>query len=557
MDLYLKEFEKLNEYQKNAITSTDKYILLNAAVGSGKTTVLAFRVLYLHYALQVPLKDMVVLTFTKRATLEMINRITFFGEHLIEDMKYFGTFHGVARLILSESPIIESLGYESDFKVIDNDEASKMLLEIIENDKLKIKYRAKLIKRVDEFKNGKPLYGIMKKNDDIDVLVRLYNEEKVKRNVMDFDDIIENCNNILNKPLNPCPKYIIVDEFQDTDYKQFDLIKRIAGDNTNIFCIGDPNQIIYSWRSGNLNENIFNKFKKEFSPKEMGLPLNYRSTRTIIEAANSFLYGTVIQGTKDYGSLIKVLKHHDAFNEACYITEAIKKFHSEGVLYKDMAVLFRRKVQLDGLLNVLCRSEIPCNFAYQKSLMDEELENPGVNDDGVNLLTLHASKGLEFSHVFIIGANMGNIPMSGRISDEPEELRLFYVGITRAKEHLEISYVAKPEIHGVLSYKSPYLSMIPSKLLNTEEEGSGSSGSSSSSLHELIDMIKADREKNLRPQLVVSNVGVVAEIKIRVQHSKYGIGTVIYEDDDIIRASFESYGEKEFSKVFCPLEFII
>lgn len=534
MDVYLKEFEKLNEFQKEAVTTVDCNILLNAAVGSGKTTVLVHKVLYLHFVLGVSLEDMVVLTFTKRATEEMKSRIALFGDNLVTNMKYFGTFHSVARLILNNNENLSELGYKRDFEIIDNEEASTILIDIIESCRLKIKYRSKLVKRIEEFKNGKFLYGVMKNNDDIDELVRLYNIEKIKRNVMDFDDIIEKCIKVLHEPLNP--KWIIVDEFQDTDYNQLKLIKCISGRDSKIFCIGDPNQIIYSWRSG--TENIFNEFRKSFKPKEMGLSLNYRSTKTIIEAANSFLNGTNIEGIKDYGSKIKVLKHHDAFNEANYLGAMLKKFNTEGIPYKQMGVLYRRQVQGDILLSGLIKQGVPCNFVFKKSLPFEELDGFEKDEEGVNLLTLHACKGLEFSHVFIIGANMGNIPLSNKPGEELEELRLFYVGITRAKNYLEISYLTKPTLQGSQAYKSPYISMIPVKLLDMAED----SQKTRNSITELMDLLRLEREKKDGADFNMT------------KHPKYGIGSILYEDDELIRVVFEVYGIKEFSKLFCPLE---
>lgn len=536
MDLYLREFEKLNEYQKKAVISKDRYVLLNAAVGSGKTTVLVHKVLYLHFIENIPLEDMVVLTFTRKAAEEMKSRVGAFCDELVGSMKYFGTFHSVSRQILNESEELGSLGYKEDFEIIDNNEAGSILLEIMERSKLQIKYKSKLNKRIEEFKIGKSLYGVMKKSDDIDELVRLYKEEKLKRNLMDFDDIIENSICVLKKPLNP--RWIIVDEFQDTDYRQLNLIRNIAGEDTNIFCIGDPNQVIYSWRSG--TENIFGEFKKLFNPIEMGLPLNYRSTRTILEAANAFLYETRIEGLKDYGNKIKVTRHHDAFNEASYIADRIKKLNSEGVLSTHIAVLYRRQLQLEALLNVLTKEGIPCNVLFKKAISFEDFDTSLEDEKGVNLLTLHSSKGLEFSHVFIIGANMGNIPLTSKKSDEPEELRLFYVGITRAKNDLEISYLAKPSLQGATAYKSPYISMIPKELLLMEEE----EGKAKNSISKLMDMLREERAKK------------ETQKQARAKHLKYGIGNVVYEDEEIIKVDFESYGTKEFSKMFCPLEMI-
>lgn len=532
LNMYLKEFEKLNSYQREAVTLKDSYVVLNAVVGSGKTTVLTHKVLYLNQVEKVPLDEMVVLTFTNKAANEIRERVLAFDEEIKNSMKYFGTFHSVARTILSESPKIEEMGYTRDFEIIDNEEAGQMLTDIIERNRLKIKYKAKLMKRIEEFKKGKTLYGVMKNQDDIGELYEEYGREKVKNNLMDFDDLIQNCIAILDEPLNP--RWIIVDEFQDTDIRQLEMIKKLMGPSTNIFVIGDPNQVIYSWRTG--NDNIFCEFKKSFNPKEISLPINYRSSRTIIEAAKSLLNGSSIEGIKGYGNPIIIRKHFDSFNEALHIARRIGELHREGILYRDMGILYRRQAQGEVLISVLANNEIPYRLIFKKPLPFEEGENTVSLEEGVNLLTLHASKGLEFSHVFIVGTNMGNIPLTTKRGEEEEEARLFFVGMTRAKNYLEISYITKPSIQGMTPYPSPYLSMIPSNLVDREEEGK------SATLTELMGILREDREKKK-----------VEEGIKKARHEKYGTGKVVFEDESIIRVEFEAYGEKEFSKMFCPL----
>lgn len=532
LDKYLKDFEKLNKYQREAVTLMDKHVVLNAVVGSGKTTVLTHKVIYLNQIEKVPLEEMVVLTFTNKAANEIRERVSAFDDEIGAAMKYFGTFHSVARTILSESAKIQSMGYTKDFGIIDNVEAAQMLVDIIDREKLKIKYKAKLMKRIDDFKKGKSLYGIMKNQDDIGELYNEYLREKVKNNIMDFDDLIENCISVLDEPINP--KWIIVDEFQDTDIRQLEMIRRLGGVDTNIFVIGDPNQVIYSWRTG--NNDIFNEFKRVYDAKEINLPINYRSSKTIIEAAKALLNGSNIEGIMGYGNSIIIRKHFDSFNEALHITRKIKDLHDEGISYKDIGILYRRQVQGEILADVLNKNEIPYKLIFKKPLPFEEDVSTDYNKEGVNLLTLHASKGLEFSHVFIVGANMGNIPLTIKRGEEEEELRLFFVGMTRAKIYLEISYVIKPSLQGITPYPSPYLSMIPSNLVEREEEGK------SSTLSELMDILRQDREKKKDEQ----------NMKWAV-HEKYGRGKIIFEDENIIRVEFEVYGEKEFLKMFCPL----
>lgn len=529
---YLKEFEKLNKYQREAVTLKDKYVILNAVVGSGKTTVLTHKVLHLNLIEGVPLEEMVVLTFTNKAANEIKERISAFDEGLKGSMKYFGTFHSVARTILSEAPKLQELGYSGDFEIIDNGEAGQLLTDIIESRKLKIKYKAKLMKRIEEFKRGKTLYGVMKNQDDIGELYEEYGQEKLKKNLMDFDDLIQNCIDILEEPLNP--RWIIVDEFQDTDLRQLQMIGRLKGADTNIFVIGDPNQVIYSWRTG--SENIFNEFKRIYSAREISLPINYRSSRTIIEAAKALLSGSDIEGIKGYGNPIIIRKHFDSFNEALHIARRVRELHEEGIPYKDIGILYRRQAQGEVIGDVLSNKEIPFKHVFKKPLPFEETENVNYDEEGINLLTLHASKGLEFSHVFIVGANMGNIPLTTKRGEEEEEARLFFVGMTRAKNLLEISYLTKPSLQGMTPYPSPYLSMLPLSLVDREEEGK------SSTLIELMDALRQEREKKREEESIK-----------KARHEKYGTGRVVFEDESIIRVEFEGYGEKEFSKLFCPL----
>ena len=446
-------------------------------------------------------------------------------------MIYFGTFHSIARKLLNSCTNLQSIGYSNDFEVIDSEESYNILKEIIEKENYDIKYKNKLKKRIDGIKDGKTLYGVMKKQDDIKKLYDSYKEEKVKRNVMDFDDLIEFSTNILDTPVNP--EWIIVDEFQDTDERQVQLLKKISGDRTHIFAVGDPNQIIYSWRTGSFK--IFDKFKEEFHPVEFSLPVNYRSSRTIVEAAGSFIGNSKIVGVKDYGNPIIIRKNYDAFNEALHFARKIKEFNERGIAYNEIAVLFRRKQQGEVILNALEKENIPCRVVVKSSINQGETENESESesDERVSLLTLHSAKGLEFSHVFIAGANMGNIPLTTRRNEEDEEARLFFVGITRAKSYLEISYVGKPSLSGETKYPSPYILMLPKELVKHEEEGE------SVNLKDLVNEIRNERDKKK-----------TEELKKKIVHPKYGEGTVIYEDDSIVRVNFEVYGEKEFSKMF-------
>ncbi|GFR35266.1 ATP-dependent helicase [Thermobrachium celere] len=516
-------FDKLNSFQRIAVETDEKYVALKASVGSGKTTVIIYRVLYLYFIKGIPLDKIMVVTFTNKAADEIRDRLK---NYINDELKYLGTFHSIANKILRENVELERYGYSKDFKIITNEEAAEILNKIVEEGKLKIKYKSKILKRIEEFKSGNVLYANMKKQDDIKKLYEEYKKVKLENDLMDYEDLIVNCKDFLNSKLDIM--HIIIDEFQDTDYMQLELVEKIAGENTNIFVVGDPNQTIYSFRTGTYR--IFDRFIDRYKATIYELPINYRSTKTITEAAAA-LIGEKIYCEREYGEPIRITAHYDAFNEANYVLRRIKELKDKGINLNDIAVLFRRQIQGEVVYDVLSR-ELDCDFI-------KDNEKPVAHSDrqAVKLLTLHSSKGLEFRCVFIIGVNEGNIPISNKREIEEEELRLFFVGITRAKEILEISYIKSPSFFGFKGYKSQYISMLPKDLVIEQRN------ESNYTLSEIYDMLRLEKEK--------SN-----STKNKVVHKKYGEGIVVYEDENIIKVRFEAYGEKEFLKMFYSAEFI-
>lgn len=669
----------LNDYQKAAVVNNDRAFLLNASVGSGKTTVLVCKVLYLYLVKKVPLSQMVVLTFTNKAAEEIKDRLLTTAPEGVErkNLNFFGTFHSVARYLLSNILPIEKLGYTPNFTILDPEGMEELYDNIIEEHNLDIKYRRKIAKRLDYYREGQSLYGNMKYGDEIEKLNDILKKEKLMRNEMDFDDLIDNCSLLLRNG-DFKPSWVIIDEFQDTDDRQLQMIEGMIGKDTHIFAVGDPNQIIYTWRGS--RQDIFDIFKERYNAVEKALPINYRSTGTILQAAKAFLNNpTSLKGIRDSGNPIVVKKHYDSFNEALYLAGVIKKLHSDGVPYREIAIFYRKVKQSQVFEDVFSREGIPFEVSIKKSLRDvpalywfirvlkgsvnvndtesiyyalqdkkyglgftplqskraagkkrnaeklpkllqkmydfnqwcqtaytaDGIENKlyeyfdldtyisptsiyytedrdclmkylgeikkyidgngcrvleGIRNvvnnsalfgrgflnetidperESVKLMTLHASKGLEFKYVFISGANYGIIPIGGRIDDE-EEKRLFFVGITRAKDYLEISYHSNPEDFGALPEPSPYLSMIPEELIDSDELKSRAH-----TLSELKREIKNNMELKQHAE---------EKKKRSVFHAKYGEGYIVSEDDDTITAVFEGYGEKSFSRLFCPLK---
>ncbi|HEX3027832.1 MAG TPA: ATP-dependent helicase, partial [Clostridia bacterium] len=618
-----------------------------------------------------------------KAAEEIKDRILASGADSIEKkgLNYFGTFHSAARNLLANVLPVGELGYTKEFTVVDQNGLGELFDSVIRNNKLNIKYKKKLEKRLDDFREGKMHYGNVKYDDEIGKLVSIMKVEKVKRNVMDFDDLIENCTLLLKKS-NFKPSWVIIDEFQDTDSFQLEMIDALAGHDTNIFAVGDPNQIIYTWRGS--RQDIFETFKERYGAKELTLPISYRSSGTILEAARAFLNNPQsLEGIRDMGNPIVVRRHYNSFNEAIYLVDTIRKLHEQGVPYREVAVFYRKQKQSAVFEDVFRREGIPYEVSVKKTLRDipvlywlsrvlkaalnkkdtgsliyaaeDKKYGPGVSskkffklleketgeenkniplivrriigfkdwctsledtdkledkiyeyfdldrylsptsisfyedkefvmkylediknyltingygcyegiknavDDSVlygrqvineiidpekecvKLMTLHASKGLEFKYVFISGANYGVIPISGKLDDE-EEKRLFFVGITRAKDYLEISYHSNPEDYNTLPDPSPFIRMIPEKLVESDDIKSRAH-----KLSELRREIKGNMDRRSQEK---------NEKRKAVFHAKYGNGFILSEDDDMIIVEFEGYGEKSFSKLFCPLKYV-
>ena len=700
-------FENLNINQMTAVMNDSSACLVNAQVGSGKTTVLIAKVMFLHQIKNIPLSDMVVLTFTNKAAKEIKERLRSVDSNVTEDdMAHFGTFHSVALRMLKTLAPLEIIGYSSSFAVMDADEKIDLLNAIIYSNRLNIKYLNKIEKRMEEAEKGSYIYGNMKRVDDIEVLLDLYAKEKRIQGKMDFNDLIQFITQLLPE-ITFRPKWIIVDEFQDTDDRQMDFIRALSSKDTKLFVVGDPNQIIYSWRGS--NQHIFDRFAAEYNATQLSLPENYRSCATILEVAKCFLKtGSVLSGAREPGNKIKVKNHYNSFNEAQYIASDIRAKVNAGMKYSDIAVFYRLQRQSQVMEDVFTREGIPFEVSLKKTIKDipvlkwvimllraavnlldiesavaalsdahygerlsktaarniveasrdmgdnsfvdqknslsvcdetgmssdtesellqkingfkawckshsctkdiygyfslEEHINPtsasfqedkasieallrkideyiiakktelytGIKDfvnssalygidvlleeirpdtDSVKLMTLHSAKGLEFRQVYIIGINDGLIPLFAKnYEDEQEEQRLFFVGITRAKDYLELSYYTSPDEKRVRSGPSRYLSLIPHRLIDMEEFMK-----QDVDLQKFRHKILESKDIQDTPSEERPNVKNMPSAQRCVRHPKYGIGSVIFEDDNMLTVSFDGYGEKEFIKAFSELE---
>lgn len=750
------DLNKLNPYQKEAVLDESPACLVNANVGSGKTTVLTAKVRYLCEQKGVAPKDLMVLTFTNKAANEIRERL----ENLTgkEEDLWFGTFHSVALRMLQTILPVEELGYTKEFQVCIPEEEMQMAQQLITEQNLQIKYKNRLKKRLDQSrqKSGrKPKdYG-----DDFERLCTLLEEEKKKQNKMTYEELILHTGQLLQShPEILRPLWLIIDEVQDCDQSQLDLLDSLMGKDSHLFAVGDPNQVIYSWRGSAFQ--IFFQLKNRYQAMELSLPINYRSSGTILSAARRFLQnGSTLEGVKSEGGKVQIRKQYDPFQEAEDLAARIRELHMQGIPYHEIGILYRLQNQSALLEQVLTRNGIPvhvavkekmedipvvqwffhvlrfcvnhsdttsgvealCNKTYgegwatKKALQqirrweteetlpkDSPLFSGMVNvqedvfvtegtdqlwemfsldrylmpsragyredkvrimgifagirekgsvreflndvalygipllysvgktnpvaenqitedlttncsntedfdgkeqtyigivkkekfreeaEDAVQLMTLHASKGLEFTCVFIIGVNDGLLPLRGTgFEQEDEERRLFFVGMTRAKEQLELSYYTSPDGYGILPGPGKYLKMFPKDLIEGLDEPKYAEGSAAEHLQAMKRQILQAREertlqmpeedfRTISPEIDVekpdtdpcrheekeensaksatnhTDADSVAN-QPRVAHEKYGVGTVISENEDTITIRFDDYGEKELLKMFTVL----
>ena len=528
--------DKLNTEQHSAVTSDDKSILVNACVGSGKTTVLTSRISYLNQVKNVPLKDMMVLTFTNKAADEIKSRLSDNAD-LSDECKMFGTFHSVAMYLMLEILPVEETGWTRDFTIIVPEDELLLAEEVISDNSLKIKYKNRLAKRLDTEYKTYIKGGNSKYDDDLFTLFALLKLKRQEKNVMSYNDLILNCSMLLaNHSFHP--KYLIIDEVQDCNDEQVDLLKLLCGQETSFFAVGDPNQMIYGFRGS--DDTLFYRIKREFNCREMSLSVNYRSEAFILKAANRFRqYGNPIKGSEisNEEKRIPVKNYYDPFQEAEILAERILKLHEEGVSFSEIAIFYRLKLQVEQLSKIFSRYEIPY-------IMSSEADTTPQSDDAIWFMTFHASKGLEFDYVFMTGLNQGLMPIITKSrKDLDEERRLFFVGMTRAKKYLEFSYYTNSGIPNAFDSPSDFLKMIPPELLDWKKNPTDKER------RDNLQKLRKIVQTNINSKTVFNSSDMI-KLEKKATHPKYGTGILIREDENVYEIEFEGYGKKEFLKIF-------
>lgn len=369
--------EKLNPVQREACAYTGGPLLILAGAGSGKTRVLTHRVAYLIEQGRCNPWEILVVTFTNKAAKEMKERVeSLVGENV--KVEWLGTFHSICVRILKRD--IEYLGYSKDFNIIDEQDKQKLIKQILKDLKIdEDKFSASSIassisKAKDELKTVVDYERESSGDYREEQIAKVYNEyQKLlkKNNSVDFDDLIFLTVRLFEE--NPSRleywqnkfKYILVDEYQDTNHAQFKIIYMLAGASGNVCVVGDESQSIYGFRGADIS-NILEFEKAYKDAKVVKLEQNYRSTKTVLAAANAVIKNNKSKIDKslwtenDDGDKIDLFFAKNEYDEGQYIVDTIDKMARDNKYnYSDFVVLYRTNAQSRAIEEVFMREGTP------------------------------------------------------------------------------------------------------------------------------------------------------------------------------------------------------
>lgn len=394
-------YDTLNEPQREAVLHTDGPLLILAGAGSGKTRVLTHRIAYLIDERGVNPWNILAITFTNKAAEEMRQRVDSLVSFGAESI-WVSTFHSACVRILRR--FIDRLGYDNRFTIYDTDDQKTLMKEVCRKVDIdtKVYKERNLLAAVSSAKNEMILPDEFELNAGGDFgqlkIAKVYREYEAQlkaNNALDFDDLLVKTVQLLETQPDVLEyyqerfRYIMVDEYQDTNTVQFRLVRLLAGKYRNLCVVGDDDQSIYKFRGANIR-NILD-FEHEFPDAHVvRLEQNYRSTGNILNAANGVIRNNRNRKEKTLwtdngeGEKIQLRQFDTAFDEAEYIAEDIKKEVQEGASYNDSAVLYRTNAQsrlfeekfiamnipykIVGGINFYARREIKDLLAYLKTV---------------------------------------------------------------------------------------------------------------------------------------------------------------------------------------------
>jgi DNA helicase II / ATP-dependent DNA helicase PcrA len=394
-----KYISQLNEAQQQPVLQKDGPMIIIAGAGSGKTRVLTMRIAYL-MGLGVDAFNILALTFTNKAAREMKKRIAdIVGTNEAKNL-WMGTFHSVfARILRSEA---DKLGFPSNFTIYDTQDSVRLISSIIKEMQLdKDVYKPKqVLSRISSYKNSLITVkaylnnpelqeqDAMSKKPRLGEVYANYVDRCFKAGAMDFDDLLLKTNELLNRFPDVLAKYqdrfryIMVDEYQDTNHSQYLIVRALSDRFQNICVVGDDAQSIYAFRGANIN-NILN-FQKDYdNVQTYRLEQNYRSTKNIVEAANSIIdknktkLDKIVWTANDFGPKIKVHRSVTDGEEGRFVAgEIFEQKMRNQMLNGQFAILYRTNAQSRSMEDALRKRDIPyriyggLSFYQRKEIKD-------------------------------------------------------------------------------------------------------------------------------------------------------------------------------------------
>lgn len=546
-------FDKLNPEQKEAVLHTEGPLLILAGAGSGKTRVLTHRIAYLIGECGVAPWNILAITFTNKAAAEMRERVDkIVGEGA--SAVWVSTFHSMCVRILRRH--ISAIGYDTSFVIYDSDDQKTAMRQVLKRldidtkvfkEKMFLgaisKAKDELISPEDYAANAGYDYG----QQQIAKVYRAYEDELKKNNALDFDDLLLKTVQLFVR--NPEIlldyqerfRYIMVDEYQDTNTVQFQLVRLLAHRYRNLCVVGDDDQSIYRFRGANI-KNILN-FEEEYADAHViRLEQNYRSTEMILGAANGVIRNNKGRKRKTLwtangeGEQVKVKQFGSAYEEAEYIVGDIRSNVRRGLRhYNDMAILYRTNAQsrlfeeklvtanvpykLVGGVNFYARKEIKDLLAYMKTIAN------GSDDISVQRIINVPKRGIgatsiarlqeyaRFEEISLFDAicNVDYVPDMGRGAAKIKAFGDLMTGLRMRKENMTVAELLQEIIH-----ETGYVEEL--ELEKTEE-----SQARIENINELVSKVVAYQETAENPSLndFLEEVSLVADIDSLNEDSDY------------------------------------
>ena len=368
--------KSLNDAQKKAVTHLDGPLLIVAGAGSGKTKVLTSRIANIIKEKKAFPNQILAVTFTNKAAKEMQNRVGSILKSNVAGLPWLGTFHSIcAKILRRHSPAVN---LNSNFTIIDTDDQSRLIKNICKSENIDTKQLSPkyILSIIDKWKNNGlyPNEVIIKSKNVYEKTVlplyKIYQQKLIDLNSCDFGDLILHNvkifekNNDIKEIYSKNFKYILVDEYQDTNFIQSRWLNLLAEKNKNICCVGDDDQSIYSWRGAEIKNFLeFDKIYKE--TKIIRLEENYRSTQNILSIASSLIsnnqnrVGKKLNSTKDEGDLVKLNCYKNGKDEAIGISDELEQNIKNKISFNNIAILVRAIFQTREFEERFLKAGIP------------------------------------------------------------------------------------------------------------------------------------------------------------------------------------------------------